>query len=60
LSFGDWRSRARLLTALPRLAAGEKVTSIALDLGYDSPSAFTSMFKRALGKTPSAYFASPG
>ena len=60
LSFGDWRSRARLLAALPRLAAGEKVTSIALDLGYDSPSAFISMFKRALGKTPSAYFASPG
>ncbi len=57
LSFGDWRSRARLLAALPRLAAGEKVTTIALDLGYESPSAFISMFKRALGKTPSTYFA---
>jgi AraC-like DNA-binding protein len=57
LTFGDWRARARLLAALPRLAAGEKVTSIALDLGYDSPSAFISMFKRALGSTPSSYFA---
>jgi AraC-like DNA-binding protein len=32
------------------------VTTIALDLGYDSPSAFTSMFRRALGRTPSSYF----
>jgi AraC-like DNA-binding protein len=57
MTFGDWRARARLLAALPRLAAGEKVTSVALDLGYDSPSAFIGMFKRTLGKTPSAYFA---
>jgi AraC-like DNA-binding protein len=43
------------LIALPRLAAGEAVTSIAVDLGYDSPAAFATMFKRRLGISPSHY-----
>jgi AraC-like DNA-binding protein len=56
LTFGRWRQQARLLEALSRLAQRQGVTTIALDLGYDSPSAFTSMFRRALGRTPSSYF----
>jgi AraC-like DNA-binding protein len=56
LSFGRWRQRARLLHALHRLAAGEPVTSVALDVGYDSPSAFIAMFKRELGTTPGRYY----
>jgi AraC-like DNA-binding protein len=55
LSFGAWRQQACLLVALPRLAAGEAVTTIALDLGYDSPAAFTTMFKRHVGVAPSHY-----
>ena len=55
LSFDAWRQQACLLVALPRLAAGEAVTSIALDLGYDSPAAFTTMFKRLVGVAPSHY-----
>jgi len=55
LSFGAWRQQACLLIALPRLAAGEAVTTIALDLGYDSPAAFTTMFKRMIGVAPSHY-----
>ena len=42
--------------ALQRLAAGDLVTTIAGDLGYDSVSAFITMFKRMLGKTPARYF----
>lgn len=57
MSFAAWRAQVRLLAALARLAAGEKVTSVALDLGYDSPSAFIAMFRRQLGVTPSRYFA---
>lgn len=57
MTFGRWRQQARLLEALTRLGQAQSVTTIALDLGYDSPSAFTSMFRRALGRTPSAYFA---
>lgn len=56
MTFAAWRAQARLLAALARLAAGGKVTSVALDLGYESPSAFISMFRRHLGVTPSRYF----
>ncbi|MET0291149.1 MAG: helix-turn-helix transcriptional regulator [Steroidobacteraceae bacterium] len=55
LSFGEWRQQACVVVSLPRLAAGEPVTRIALDLGYDSPAAFTTMFKRVVGVAPSQY-----
>lgn len=54
-SFSGWRQRVRLLEALARLGTGEAVTSVALDVGYDSPSAFTAMFKRELGAPPRSY-----
>jgi AraC-like DNA-binding protein len=38
------------------LATNRNIISIALQLGYDSPSAFTAMFKRAIGITPTEYF----
>jgi AraC-like DNA-binding protein len=41
-----------LLAALPRLARGEAVTSVAFDLGYESVAAFTTMFKRMFGAPP--------
>jgi AraC-like DNA-binding protein len=31
------------------------VTSVAYDLGYQSPSAFIAMFRRSLGDTPGRY-----
>ena len=36
-------------------APGESVTNVALDVGYDSPSAFTAMFRRELGAAPRRY-----
>ncbi len=56
MTFGQWRQHVRLLAALERLACEEPVADVALDLGYRSPSAFSAMFRRALGSTPSAYF----
>jgi AraC-like DNA-binding protein len=56
MSFGAWRQQLRLLRALERLAAGDAVTTVALDLGYESPSAFIAMFRRALGMSPGRYF----
>ncbi|MGH8125974.1 MAG: helix-turn-helix domain-containing protein, partial [Rhodanobacteraceae bacterium] len=32
-----------------------EVTSVAFDVGYESPSAFTAMFRRAFGEPPSIY-----
>ena len=55
LSLSIWRQQACLFTAIPRLAGGETVTSVALDLGYDSVAAFTTMFTRMLGAPPRAY-----
>jgi len=56
LSLGKWRQQLRLLRSLQLLAAGEKITSAALEAGYSTPSAFIAMFRKALGTTPRRYF----
>ncbi|MGE8409631.1 MAG: AraC family transcriptional regulator [Pseudomonas sp.] len=56
MTFGQWRQQARLLLALERIAVGEKIIDVAGALGYDSPSAFTAMFRKHFGKTPSQFF----
>jgi AraC-like DNA-binding protein/quercetin dioxygenase-like cupin family protein len=52
LSLSMWRQQACLFAALPRLADGEPVTTVALDLGYDSVAAFITMFRRMTGESP--------
>jgi AraC-like DNA-binding protein len=56
LSLGKWRQQLRLLRSMQLLAAGEKITSAALEAGYSTPSAFIAMFRKALGTTPRKYF----
>jgi AraC-like DNA-binding protein len=56
-TFTTWRQRARLMRALELLAAGQPVTAVALDLGYDNVSAFIALFRRTFGITPGRYFA---
>lgn len=58
MSPGKWRQQLRLMQALRLLAEGVKVTEAALGAGYSTPSAFISMFRRALGTTPASYFKS--
>lgn len=55
-SFTEWRQQARLMRAQELLAAGTPVTTVALDLGYETVSAFIAMFRRAFGVTPTHYF----
>lgn len=55
VSFAEWRQQVCLLTSIERLSEGQAVTRVALDLGYASPSAFASAFRRVLGETPSRY-----
>lgn len=57
LTFGAWRQQLRLHEALARLAQGEPVTTVAFEIGYDSPSAFIAMFRKTLGATPGRYLA---
>ena len=52
MTVAEWRRRVRLLHAVRRLAEGEPVTTVALEVGYSSVSAFISVFKRAFGATP--------
>ena len=60
MGFRAWRRQVRLHAALARLSAGEAVTSVAFAVGYDSPSAFIAMFRRALGTSPREYLTQEG
>ncbi|WP_194722252.1 AraC family transcriptional regulator [Noviherbaspirillum malthae] len=55
LSFRLWRQRARLLSALPLLEQGQRVTDVALACGYDSMSAFIAAFRDQMGVTPGEF-----
>ncbi|MGK9085899.1 helix-turn-helix transcriptional regulator [Brucella intermedia] len=52
MSPSRWLRQIRILHAVSQLAAGKKISSVALDLGYQSPSAFTYMFRSAIGLSP--------
>jgi AraC-like DNA-binding protein len=56
MTIGRWRQQLRLLHALRFLAAGRPVTEVALEVGYDSTSAFIAAFKQVFGTTPARYF----
>jgi len=55
MSFGEWRQQACMLAALSRLGAGARVTAVALELGYDNPGAFSTLFRKRLGVSPSKF-----
>ncbi len=55
MSFAEWRRRARLLRALGWIAEGRPILEVAIELGYESPSAFSAMFRRELGAPPSNF-----
>lgn len=56
MTFGKWRQQLRLMRGMQLLAEGAKVTHAALESGYNTPSAFVSMFRKTLGVTPTSYF----
>ncbi len=55
LTFGRWRQQLQLIIAIRSLAAGATVQQVSGDLGYESVSAFITMFKKALGTSPAQY-----
>jgi AraC-like DNA-binding protein len=57
MTFGRWRQRLHILVALQRLSAGASVQAVSLDLGYESPSAFITMFKKTMGTSPRRFLA---
>lgn len=55
LTFGRWRQQLHLIVAIRELASGASVQRVSADLGYESVTAFITMFKKALGKPPAKY-----
>ncbi|MFZ6644706.1 AraC family transcriptional regulator [Undibacterium sp. TJN25] len=56
LSFGQWRQQMRLTRATSLIASGLPLSRVASELGYTSQSAFSAMFKKTFGKSPSAFY----
>jgi AraC-like DNA-binding protein/quercetin dioxygenase-like cupin family protein len=56
MTHGTWCRHTRLLLSLQRLATGASILEVAIEHGYDSPSAFSAMFRKEIGVAPSDYF----
>ena len=57
MSFGQWRQQVRLAHGASLIARGLPLWQVAQQLGYASQSAFTAMFRKTFGSTPSQFFA---
>lgn len=57
MSFGRWRQQLQVIIALRQLSEGASVQNVADNLGYDSVSAFITMFRKLLGQSPARYAA---
>jgi AraC-like DNA-binding protein/quercetin dioxygenase-like cupin family protein len=55
VSFSQWRQHAVLARAIPLLSQGRPLSHVARELGYQSQSAFSAMFRRAFGESPRAF-----
>jgi AraC-like DNA-binding protein len=55
MSLIEWRSMARMKSAIEQILKGRSVTDVAMSLGYDSISTFTAQFRKTFGETPSQY-----
>lgn len=56
MTFGQWRQQVRLAHAAPLIASGQPLARVAAELGYASQSAFSAMFKKTFGQSPSTFF----
>lgn len=56
MTFGRWRQHARLHEAIRLLGEGQSVTTVAMQVGYRSPSAFVASFRKCFGRTPAQYY----
>lgn len=55
MSFTHWREQLRMLLGVEKLQSGDNITTVALELGYNSASSFTTAFRRVLGQPPRQY-----
>lgn len=52
MPLGEWRQRARISRAIALLAEGMAVKDVALEVGYETASAFVAAFRKYVGSTP--------
>ncbi|WP_196073116.1 helix-turn-helix transcriptional regulator [Nakamurella alba] len=52
MTFGTWRTMARLFASMPLLMTDLPVTAVAARVGYASPGSYIDAFRRHLGSTP--------
>lgn len=52
MTFRELRRQTRVIVAIEKLVQGRSVTNVALEVGFETPSAFISAFRRVTGKTP--------
>jgi len=55
LTFGQWRTAARVRAAITLLARGTPVGTTARRVGFAKPAAFAAAFRRVTGRPPTAY-----
>jgi AraC-like DNA-binding protein len=55
MTFRQWRSRLRLLSAVEHLRQGKSSTAIAFSLGFQSASAFVAAFRKTFGRPPQSF-----
>lgn len=57
MSFRSWREQFRAVGSISRLMEGHSISLLSTEFGYETPSAFTAMFRRVMGVTPSQFLA---
>lgn len=60
LSYRRWRQQLQLIQAIRMMIDGANVQQTARALGYESTTAFITMFKQLMGQTPGHYLQTPG
>lgn len=56
VGFVQWRQQIRIMHAAIMIAQGHPLSLVSAELGYASQSAFSAMFKKAFGQSPSDFF----
>ncbi len=55
MTFGKWRTQLHIIIALQALSNQQSVQQVSELLGYESVSAFITMFKKVMKKSPMRY-----
>ena len=55
ISFGEWRTQARMQAAIDLLGAGGTVVAAAAAVGYRDAAAFAAVFRRHTGRSPGSF-----